>query len=318
MQANHELLGIHHMTAMTSDVQKNYEFFTKVLGMKLVKKTVNQDDIQTYHTYYADDVGTPGTTMTFFDFPNSPQGIPGTNAITRTSFRVPSDEALEYYKKRFKDMGVFHDEISEEFGKKILKFQDADNQRYQLISDRYNSGMLPGTAWIGGPVPEEFAIYGLGPTEISVSYFTEFKDVLEGIFGFKEINSDGNRHLFEVGEKGSGAQVILVHDDKSPDARQGYGEVHHVAFRLSEQAGLYAWKDIFDKLGLPNSGYVDRFYFESLYVRIGHILIELATDAPGFMIDEEYDELGKTLSLAPFIENKREYIEKSVKPFVTE
>ncbi len=99
MQANHELLGIHHMTAMTSDVQKNYEFFTKVLGMKLVKKTVNQDDIQTYHTYYADDIGTPGTTMTFFDFPNSPQGIPGTNAITRTSFRVPSDEALEYYKR---------------------------------------------------------------------------------------------------------------------------------------------------------------------------------------------------------------------------
>lgn len=310
-------LGIHHVTAMTSDIKKNYRFFTDVLGMRLVKKTVNQDDIQTYHTYYADDYGTPGTTMTFFDFPNNPKGKKGTNSISRIGFRVPTDIALEYYLQRFDEFSVKHEEISELFGKKILRFWDEDEQAYQLISDEKNEGVRPGTPWKNGPVPTEFAIYGLGPVEITISYFDDFRALFENILTFKEIAVDGNRHLLEIGEGGNGAQVILVEDTTSPQEQQGFGEVHHVAFRLADRSSLKVWQKIFDDLGLPNSGYVNRYYFESLYVRLGHILVEFATDEPGFMEDEPYETLGESLSLPPFLENQRSSIESAIKPFDT-
>ncbi|MCD5001391.1 ring-cleaving dioxygenase [Enterococcus saccharolyticus] len=315
MKLEDQLLGLHHVTAMTSDAVKNYHFFTDILGMRLVKKTVNQDDIYTYHTYFADDIGTPGTTMTFFDFPNNPKGKKGTNTISRTSFRVPTDAALEYYEERFEQYKVKHEPITTEFGKKVLRFWDFDEQAYQLISDELNQGMKAGIPWKKGPVPEEFAIYGLGPVEISISYFADFKGSFEGIFGFNTIQQEGNRYLLEVGEGGNGAQIILVDNAASPQAEQGYGEVHHVAFRLADRKSLAVWQEVYTKLGLPNSGYVDRYYFESLYVRIGHILVELATDEPGFMGDEPYETLGESLSLAPFLENRRDYIESVIKPF---
>lgn len=310
-------LGIHHVTAMTSDVKKNYDFFTKILGMRLVKKTVNQDDIQTYHTYYADDYGTPGTTMTFFDFPNNPKGIKGTNTITKSGFRVPSDAALVYYKKRFEEFDVKHTEINEDFGVNVLSFWDEDEQSYQLISDENNEGMKPGIPWKEGPVPAEFAIYGLGTVEITISYLDQFKPLMENVFSFKEIAQEGNRYLMEVGEGGNGARIILVDDQTSKDGGQGYGEVHHIAFRIKNRESLNVWQKLFEELGLPNSGYVNRFYFESLYVRIGHVLVELATDEPGFMEDEPYETLGEHLSLPPFLENKRNYIEGAIKPFDT-
>ncbi len=317
IQEKDQLLGLHHVTAMTSDAEKNYRFFTDILGMRLVKKTVNQDDIYTYHTYFADDYGTPGTTMTFFDFPNNPKGAKGTNTISRSGFRVPTDEALVYYKNRFEEFGVRHEEITESFGVKVLNFWDEDEQSYQLMSDETNQGMKPGIPWKKGPVPEQYAIYGLGRVEITISYFENFKGLMEQVFQFKEIAQEGNRHLMEVGEGGNGAQMVLVEDTKSQDARQGYGEVHHVAFRVKTRESLFVWKDLFDRLGLANSGHVDRYYFESLYVRIGHILVELATDEPGFMGDEPYETLGESLSLAPFLEEKREYIEGVIKPFNT-
>lgn len=317
MRKEDQLLGVHHVTAMTSDVEKNYAFFTDILGMRLVKKTVNQDDIYTYHTYFADDLGSPGTTMTFFDFPNNPKGTKGTNSISRTGFRVPSDAALTYYEQRFNEFNVKQEAISTEFGKKVLRFWDFDDQAYQLISDETNTGVKAGIPWKKGPVPEEFAIYGLGPVEISVSYAADFKGLLENIFNFKTVKQEDDRYLMEVGEGGNGAQVVLVDDTTSPQSQQGFGEVHHVAFRLADRKSLAVWQEIFDNLELANSGYVDRYYFESLYVRVGHILVELATDEPGFMGDEPYETLGEKLSLAPFLENRREYIESVIKPFNT-
>lgn len=136
-----QLKGMHHVTAITSSAEKNYEFFTYTLGMRLVKKTVNQDDIQTYHLFFADDQGNPGTDMTFFDFPGIPKGQHGTNEIARTSFRVPSDEALDYWVKRFNRLEVKHQGIQEQFGKKILPFVDFDDQQYQLISDENDNGL---------------------------------------------------------------------------------------------------------------------------------------------------------------------------------
>lgn len=313
----HQLLGLHHVTAMTDDVQRNYTFFTEVLGMRLVKKTVNQDDIQTYHTFYADDIGSPGTDVTFFDFPNNPKGISGTNSITRIGLRVPNDAALMYYQQRFEDYGVKHEGIQELFGHKVLPFEEVDGQRYQLFSDELNKGVVAGTPWRKGPVPTEKAINGLGPIEMTVSYFDDFKRILTEVYGMRVKLEEKDVVLFEMGEGGHGGQVILRRDASSSQAVQGYGEVHHIAFRVADDAALAYWAEKYKQLHIANSGLVDRFYFGALYARLGHILIEISTDGPGFMEDESYETLGEKLSLPPFLESKREEIENTVRPFNT-
>ena len=313
-----ELKGLHHVTAITSSAEKIYEFFTYVLGMRLVKKTVNQDDIQTYHLYFTDDVGSPGTDMTFFDFPGIPKGVHGTNEIYKTSFRVPDDKALEYWEKRFNRLKVRNTGIKDQFGKKTLSFVDFDDQQYQLISDENNKGVASGTPWKKGPIPLEYAITGLGPIFIRTAFFDYFKEVLEKVFLFREIAQDGDTHLFEMGEGGNGAQVIVEKNTVLPQARQGFGTVHHAAFRVNDRKELDEWMKRLQAFRLPNSGFVERFYFGSLYTNVApQILFEMATDGPGFMEDEPYETLGEKLSLPPFFEHKRDEIEKLVRPFDT-
>lgn len=309
-----ELTGIHHVTAITSSAEKIYDFFNDILGMRLVKKTVNQDDISTYHLFFADDAGNAGTDMTFFDFEGIQKGKHGTNEIARTSFRVPNDKAVEYFLERFEQFNVKHEAIQEMFGRKILPFEDFDGQLYQIISDENDKGVAPGTPWKNGPVPVEYAIHGLGPVFITVSQFTAFKSAFEKVYMFKETASEGNYHLFETGEGGNGASVIIVDDTTSPAAYQGFGTVHHIAFRVPDEKGLNEWIERLQEFGLPNSGYVDRFFFKSLYARLAMpILFEIATDGPGFMGDEPYETLGEKLSLPPFLEGKREEIERQVR-----
>ncbi|MED4531819.1 ring-cleaving dioxygenase [Metabacillus fastidiosus] len=313
-----QLKGIHHVTAITSSAEENYKFFTYVLGMRLVKKTVNQDDIQTYHLFFADDKGSPGTDMTFFDFPNIPKGMHGTNEISKTSFRVPSDKALDYWVNRFDRLEVKHTGIEEQFGKKTLSFVDFDDQQYQLISDEHNEGVVSGTPWEKGPIPVEYAITGLGPIFIRIANFDYFKEMMEKVLLFKEIGQEGSFHLFETGEGGNGAQVIAERNADLPDARQGFGTVHHVAFRVEDRKALDEWDNQVQSFGFRTSGYVDRFFFKSLYARMApQILFEFATDGPGFMGDEPYETLGEKLSLPPFLEPKREEIEKLVRPINT-
>src|SRR5699024_3925542 len=175
------------------------------------KKTVNQDDIQTYHLFFADDQGSPGTDMTFFDFPGVPKGRHGTNEITRTSFRVPSDEALAYWEKRFNRLDIVHDGIQEQFCKKILPFLDVHEQRYHLISEENNSGVPAGVPWQAGQIPLEYAITGLGPIVVRIDNYESFKEILEKVFVFKEIEQEDDFYLFEIGEGGSGRQVIVEH-----------------------------------------------------------------------------------------------------------
>lgn len=314
---NH-LKGIHHVTAITSSAEKNYQFFTYVLGMRLVKKTVNQDDIQTYHLFFADDKGSPGTDMTFFDFPGIPKGTHGTNEVYKTAFRVPSDAALDYWLKRFEKYEVKNNGIQELFEKKTISFTDFDDQQYMLVSDELNEGVAAGTPWQNGPVPLEFAITGLGPIHIRIAQFDYFKKVLEDVLLMREIAKDGSLHLFEVGEGGNGAQVIVEHNTLLPAGRQGYGTVHHVAFRVEDTSVLHEWIERMNQFGFGTSGYVDRFFFESLYARVAPgILFEWATDGPGFMGDEPYETLGENLSLPPFLESKREQIEAAVRPIDT-
>nr|WP_274307151.1 ring-cleaving dioxygenase [Solibacillus daqui] len=314
---NH-IKGIHHVTAITSSAEKNYEFFTYVLGMRLVKKTVNQDDIQTYHLFFADDKGSAGTDMTFFDFPGIPKGVHGTDEIYKTAFRVPTDAALEYWVKRFDRLNVEHEGIQTHFGKQTLSFVDFDDQQYMLISDENNKGIASGTPWQKGPIPLEFAITGLGPVQIRISRFDYFKEVLEKVMVMREVAVEGDLHLFEVGEGGNGASVIVEENTKLAPGRQGFGTVHHAAFRVEDTAVLHEWIDRMESFGFGTSGYVDRFFFESLYARVAPgILFEWATDGPGFMGDEPYETVGEILSLPPFLESKRDYIESVVRPIDT-
>ena len=313
-----QLKGVHHVTAITSSAEKIYNFFTHVLGMRLVKKTVNQDDIQTYHLFFADDKGSAGTDMTFFDFPGMTKGVHGKNEISKTSFRVLNDAALDYWVKRFDRLKVSHTGRGEQFGKKTLSFTDFDDQQYQLISDEANKGIASGTPWQQGPVPLEYAITGLGPVFVCISNFAALKAMLISALRFKETAQEGSFHLFEMGEGGNGASVIVEENSVLPEARQGYGTVHHAAFRVDDTNELREWIEWLNQIRLPNSGFVDRFFFQSLYARVApQILFEFATDGPGFTGDEPYETLGEKLSLPPFLEPQRAAIEKSVRAIDT-
>jgi glyoxalase family protein len=310
-----KLLGIHHVTAITSSAEKIYEFYTNILGMRLVKKTINQDDINTYHLFFADDEGSPGTDITFFDFVGIPKKVEGVNEISRTGFRVPNDQALEYWLKRFKKYNVTHEEIKVMFGKKVIFFEDFDEQKYALFSDQNNTGVESGIPWKKGPVPNEFAITGLGPIFFRINDLEVLNSVLvDGLFMSKS-QIEGNLHLYEMGEGGNGASVILEVVEGGYRGLQGYGAVHHVAFRVKDEEVLNDWINYIGSLGFPHSGHVDRFYFKSLYTRMyPGILFEFATDGPGFIDDEEdYEILGETLALPPRFRHQRAHIEKLVR-----
>ena len=264
-----QLKGIHHVTAITSSAEKNYQFFTYVLGMRLVKKTVNQDDVESYHLFFADDKGSAGTDMTFFDFPGIPKGVHGTNEISKTSLRVPTDAALAYWVKRFDRLKVKHTGIREQFGKQTLSFSDFDDQQYQLISDEFNTGVASGTPWQKGPVPLEYAVTGLGPLFVRMANVGSFKGMLEKVLLFKQTAQEGSFHLFEVGEGGNGASVIVEDNADLPIARQGFGTVHHAAFRVADRAVLEEWIERMSNLGLPTSGYVNRYFFRVLICKGG-------------------------------------------------
>ena len=287
--------------------------------MRLVKKTVNQDDINTYHLFFADDKGSPGTDMTFFDFQGAPKKVSGVNEISRTGFRVPNDAALEYWVKRFDKYDVKHEGIKELFGKKVLYFEDFDEQLYAIFSDEQNKGVASGIPWQKGPVPNEYAITGLGPIFFKINDLNRMHTVLVDALYMRKVVDEGNLHLYEMGEGGNGASVILEVVEGGSRGYQGYGSVHHVAFRVKDKAVLEDWINYVGRLGLPHSGFVDRFYFKSLYTRMyPGILFEFATDGPGFIDDEEsYDILGETLALPPKFRDKREYIEKIVRPIDT-
>lgn len=314
-----QIRGMHHVSAMTSDAKRNYEFFTNIMGMRLVKKTVNQDDVQAYHLFYADDKGNPGTDMTFFQFGMDNKKVDGTDSIHRTSFRVPNDKALKYWKKRFEHYNVKHTDIKERFGIQYLEFNDFDDQNYQLISDEHDNGMQAGEPWHKGPVPDEYSIYGLGPIILKVSKFEAMKTILEEVYGYKETKIEEKFHLFEVDKGGNGASIYVEEDTESPRQRPGYGSVHHFALRVDDQEALSEWFDFYNNHGFNSSGLVDRFYFGALYARIyPQILIELSTDGPGFIdYQETYEILGEKLALPPKFEPYRQQIEELIEPIDT-
>lgn len=314
-----DLIGLHHITAITSSSPKMFKFMTEVLGLHLIKKTVNQDDVRTYHLYFTDDMGTAGTDLTFFDFPGIGYGKSGKNTISRIGFRVPNDAALDYWANRFEEFNIEHDAIGESFGAKVLHFYDFDNQRYQLVSDEHNHGVEGGTPYRKSPVVSDFAISGLGPTIITVSQPKPLERILTEVMGMTEISKEASQTLYELHDGGHGAQVIVETSLVLPDSVQGYGTVHHMAFRTQDQETLNYWINRVRTFGLSDSGFVDRFYFASEYFQVAPgVLFEIATDGPGFLQDETYEEAGIHLELPPFLEEYRDRIEANLVPFNTE
>jgi len=311
------LKGIHHVTAITSSAEKIYAFFTFILGLRLVKKTINQDDINTYHLFFADDVGSPGTDVTFFDFQGINKHEKGTDEIGRIGLRVKTDEAIDYWIKRFNFYKVDYQE-KVLFDRKAIFFEDFDGQEYALISDQDIEGVAGGVPWEKGPVPNEYAIIGLGPIFLRIRDIERINLVLTGYLGMINVKKIENMTLYEMGQGGNGASVIVEESNLST-SWQGYGGVHHVAFRIEDEKELYEWINHLNKIKARHSGFVDRFYFKSLYTRLyPNILFEFATEGPGFIDDqEEYEFLGETLALPPKFRNKREEIEKIVRPINT-
>ncbi|WP_046226917.1 ring-cleaving dioxygenase [Paenibacillus dauci] len=320
-----ELLGIHHVSIMTGKAEKNFEFYTKVMGMRLVKKGVNQDDTTSYHLFYGDGVASPGSELTFFDLPGIGPTYQGVSSISASSLRVADTAALQYWSDRFDSLNVTHEEIKSRAGRDTLAFQDFEGTRLILVADNNEQGVAPGQAWSGSDVPVEYGILGLGPVTLTVANPENTVLILTEILGFRHVGSypslAGEQHadiqVYATGEGGAGAEVHIETRPELPFARLGRGGVHHVAFRVPNEEQYNAWSEKLSKLGIPNSGKVDRHYFRALYFREPNgILFELSTDTPGFDIDESMDSLGETLSLPPFLEPHRTEIEAKLRPLV--
>ncbi len=318
-----ELGGLHHVTAVTTEASENVAFYTEVLGLRLVKKTVNQDDVSAYHLFYGDELGRPGTEVTFFDWPHlriAPNHA-GAGEISATELRVPGRHTLQFWTERLAAFGVVHPDIEERSGRPFITFTDPEGQRLRLVDDT-RAGVPGGIPWDGSPVPRETSIRGLGAVELTVRDLEPTAWVLTEVLGFREAGEyaqNGNRVVvFEVGPGGPGAEVRVVVEPGAPLAHLGRGGVHHVAFRTPDDEEHAAWREKIRAAGLGVTPQIDRYYFRSIYFREpGGVLFEIATDGPGFAMDEEAARLGERLSLPPFLEPHREEIEAGLKPIST-
>jgi len=312
-----QLTGIHHLTAISAKPRENLAFYTGLLGMRLVKKTVNQDDVSAYHLFYADAKANPGTDLTFFDFPAAPERR-GTNSISRTGLRVAGEKSLGYWKDRLKQAGGHTGDVAQVDGRLTLPFEDKEGQRLVLVDDGGAGEAFP---WEKSAVPAEHQIRGLGPIVLNVRDLAHLEKLLTGVMNMRRDrdyaapDAKAQVHVFAMGEGGPAAELHVVEQKDSPMARQGAGGVHHVAFRTPDNAQYEAWAQRLNELGIRNSGEIDRFYFRSLYFREPNgILFEIATDGPGFATDEPMETLGEKLALPPFLEPRRAQIEAGLKP----
>jgi glyoxalase family protein len=311
-----ELKGIHHLTAVSAKIRDNHRFYTQSMGMRLVKRSVNQDDVSAYHLFYADAKGTPGTDLTFFDWPAPPE-VRGSRSIARTSLRVDGADSLEFWAQHLKELAVQTGEVHERDGRLTLDVEDPEGQRLSLVDDGGSGTTYP---WEKSPVPVQHQIRGLGPITLSVPAIAPTDAVLRAIgmrpareYAHPERASD-TVHVYEMGPGGPAAELHVAEQRDLRPARAGAGGVHHVAFRSADE-DYDAWAERLNTLGIPNSGKVDRYWFRSLYFREPNgILFEIASDGPGFGVDEDPATLGEKIVLAPFLEPQRDRIVAALKP----
>jgi catechol 2,3-dioxygenase-like lactoylglutathione lyase family enzyme len=322
-----KIAGLHHVTAIASDPQRNLDFYVGLLGLRLVKRTVNFDDPGTYHFYFGDARGTPGTILTFFPWPGARRGHRGVGQIEATAFAI-SPESVAFWLDRFKEQHVTAEKTPARFGEDVIRFTDPDGLLLELIAlaveaavpatPKHGEGGSPANArrsatelWTTSPVPIEHSLRGFHSVSVALEGYERTAQLLTESFGYRLVNESGNRFRFAApSESGPGRIVDLL---CMPDSRPGQvaaGSVHHIAFRTKDDEEQSQWRQHLVELGYNVTPVIDRIYFHSIYFREpGGVLFEIATEPPGFMLDETIEELGSKLRLPPWLESARSKIE---------
>ncbi|HET6762803.1 MAG TPA: ring-cleaving dioxygenase [Longimicrobiaceae bacterium] len=302
--------GIHHVTAIAGDPQRNLDFYAGTLGLRLVKRTVNFDDPGSYHFYFGDEAGSPGSILTFFPWPGARRGRPGVGQVGATALAVPAG-SLGWWIERFVAMGVEHDMPARRFGLPVLAFRDPDGLPLELVADARSASR---GAWTGGDVPAEHAIRGVHAVTLDLARTDATARVLTEALGFREEGREGDVTRYAAGDGGPGTLVDL-RTGAAGQPLGGAGTVHHVAWRAADDAAELEIRRQVEALGLHPTPVIDRNYFHSVYFREpGGVLFEIATDPPGFTDDEPAESLGQALKLPPQYEPRRAEIERILPP----
>lgn len=303
--------GIHHITALASDPQRNLDFYVDVLGLRLVKRTVNFDASDVYHLYYGDEVGQPGTILTFFPFPDAVRGKRGVREISAVAFQVPKN-SLEFWVERLSRYGIHVDGPFRRFDDELATFQDPDGMVVELV---FSDSQFAYRHWSGSSVPVEFAIRKFHGATLLLGSRKETDDVLQKTLTFRFAGQDGHRFRYLIGQNESEAAIDLLMDQKLPRARQSAGSVHHIAWRVADEVSQLQWRERLIGAGMHPTEILDRQYFQSIYFREpGGVLFEIATDSPGFAVDEQVEKLGTELKLPPWLEPERLKLERMLPP----
>lgn len=306
--------GHHHISMITKNAQLNSQFYREVLGLRRVKKTVNQDDPSMYHLFYGDLTGSAGTELSFFEMPMVGSTVRGTNAITGIGLLVPSLKSLDYWKQRFEAFNVKHDDILTYAGREALPFEDPEGLRLILINNQGKNVPEYWAAWEDSIVEKAHRILGMGTIEITVRSMDTMAKTLKEMFGYIEVSRSEQEAIYQS-VSGEVLGEILVKQKDGPRERPGKGSIHHLAIRVKNDEELTYWYEAIKARGLNSSAIIDRFYFKSLYFREANgILFEIATDGPGFTADSSVESLGKELDLPPFLEDRRAEIEAGLTP----
>lgn len=305
--------GHHHISMYTKSAKENKRFYTEVLGLRLVKISVNQDDPSMYHLFYGDKVGSPGTGLTFFEMPRLGHTQRGTDSISRIGLLVPSKESLSFWKDRFDALGVKHEGIGQYANRAALPFEDPEGLRLVLL-DSQGQSLDFWEAPDVSPVPVEHRILAMGATELTVSSLDDLADTLVGMFGYVEVERNGNKALYQSVPGEPFGEIVGVEQEGQRE-RPGKGSIHHLAIRVRSDEELLHWLEQVLERDFRTTGVKDRYYFKSIYFREKNgILIEIATDDPGFTVDSSVEDLGKELALPPFLEPRRAEIEGMLPP----
>lgn len=303
--------GLHHVTAIAGDPQKNIDFYITGLGLRLVKKTVNFDDPSTYHLYYGDEAGQPGSLITFFPWKGIRPGRIGAGQSTSTAFSVPAG-SLGWWRAHFSALSIDSQLSGDSSSEERLLVRDPDGLAIELVASSITD---PRDPWDSASVPAEYAVRGQHSSVLTVRNPDQTIGVFTNDLGMRVVEQSGNRTRLAAGEGGPGAIVDIVGSALTPEGLGAGGTVHHVAFRVPDQATQQRWRDELESKGYQITQILDRQYFTSIYFREpGGVLLEIATDTPGFDIDEPLLELGRALKLPPWLEPSREAIEHSVIP----
>lgn len=303
------ILGLHHITAIAGDAQRNYDFYAKTLGLRLVKKTVNFDDPQTYHFYFENGEGTPGTVLTFFPWTNVRQGKNGAGMATEIGYSVPKG-SLDFWKARFEELDVRYDMGSERFGEKYIGFQDPDGLWLNLIEAKQKDGRK---GWETKEIKADVAIKGFHTVTLTLKNIKATAAILTEVFGYKQIEQDDNLYRYKTDAVENAALVDLLEMPQAQGGLNAGGTNHHVAFRVKDEKTLMANREKIVARGLQITDKINRDYFFSLYFREpGGVLFEIATDNPGFATDETMENLGSSLQLPDQYKSMRERIEKGL------